>query len=173
MQNQNVSEIVASLFRQALTRLGDQGTDFTLIVEQNGFSLQQQGQDTHFLPAPIKMGTVLNFIRRLADRGALNTLPEQVAIGPYLYEPRKSRLIKDDRSLPLTDKERDILAALWQAPDHALDREALLKAVWAYADGVETHTLETHIYRLRQKMEDDPGDPRWLVNHAGMYRLNA
>ncbi len=173
MEKQTVSEIAANLFQQGLSRLGSKEEGFFLMPDQDAMELQQNGQNIFRFSSPIKMGTVLNYIRRLAARSALENLPEEIHIGPYVFEPRKSRLVADMETLQLTDKERDILAALWRAPDHALDRDALLKMVWAYADGVETHTLETHIYRLRQKIEEDPGDPLWLVNHDGMYRLNA
>lgn len=97
-----------------------------------------------------------------------------LTIGPYtfspsaktLYEPRRKRRIR------LTAMERSILRYLHEAGG-SVGRQALLKEVWGYKSGVSTHTLETHIYRLRQKIEPDPARVQLLVTEAGGYRLAA
>ena len=70
----------------------------------------------------------------------------------------------------LTDKERLFLQTLEAAPGRALDRKTLLDTVWDYADGVETHTLETHLYRLRQKL-DVCGEAALIASADGVYSL--
>ena len=65
--------------------------------------------------------------------------------------------------IALTDKEIDILKALSQAQDHCVDRSLLLQQVWGYDNDIDTHTLETHIYRLRCKIEKDPTKPKYLL----------
>ena len=71
----------------------------------------------------------------------------------------------------LTEKETDILRYLYRAGQRPVSREKLLKEVWGYNAGVTTHTLETHIYRLRQKVDPDPLSPAILVTEAGGYKL--
>jgi DNA-binding response OmpR family regulator len=93
-------------------------------------------------------------------------------IGPYEFRPA-DRLLLDEKGkkLRLTDKEANILKYLYRAGAKAVPREELLAEVWGYNAGVTTHTLETHVYRLRQKIESDPAHARLLVTEAGGYRL--
>lgn len=93
------------------------------------------------------------------------------AIGPYLFTPSTKMLIgaDTDQRVVLTLKEAEILAYLYRAGDRAVSRQVLLDEVWGYSSGVTTHTLETHIYRLRQKI--GPGAHAVLVTETGGYRL--
>jgi DNA-binding response OmpR family regulator len=94
-------------------------------------------------------------------------------VGPYEFRPAAKVLIDDrGRKVRLTEKETSILKYLYRAGAKAVSREELLTEVWGYNAGVTTHTLETHIYRLRQKIEPDPGSARLLVTEAGGYRLS-
>jgi DNA-binding response OmpR family regulator len=94
-------------------------------------------------------------------------------IGPYTFRP-SAKLLQDpmkNRRIRLTEKEAAILKFLYRAGDHAVARQVLLNEVWGYNAAVTTHTLETHIYRLRQKIEPDPANARLLVTEGGGYRL--
>jgi DNA-binding response OmpR family regulator len=94
------------------------------------------------------------------------------AFGPFTLVVADAVLRRGDGDvLRLTEKERDILVALHESGAAGMDRQGLLDAVWGYAADVETHTLETHIYRLRQKIEGDPGKPVLLVTEGNGYRL--
>jgi DNA-binding response OmpR family regulator len=93
-------------------------------------------------------------------------------IGPYVFRPATKNLVDaKGTKLRLTEKEAAILRFLHRAERQAVPRETLLRDVWGYNANVTTHTLETHIYRLRQKIEDDPTDARLLVTDAGGYKL--
>jgi len=93
-------------------------------------------------------------------------------IGPYIFRPASKNLIAaSGAKLRLTEKEAAILRFLHRADRQVVSREILLKDVWGYNANVTTHTLETHIYRLRQKIEVDPADARLLVTDAGGYKL--
>lgn len=95
-------------------------------------------------------------------------------LGPYTFKPAAKVLItEDDKKVRLTEKETNILKFLYRAQDGVVARDVLLHEVWGYNAGVTTHTLETHIYRLRQKIEPDPGNARLLVTESGGYRLVA
>lgn len=93
-------------------------------------------------------------------------------IGPYVFHPALRQLVdQHDRRIRLTDKEASILKILYRSMDEVVLRETLLEAIWGYNAGVTTHTLETHIYRLRQKIEPDPQAARILLTESGGYRL--
>jgi DNA-binding response OmpR family regulator len=96
-------------------------------------------------------------------------------IGPYVFRP-SVRLLQEparNRKVRLTNKECAILKFFYRAGGKAVPRQILLNEVWGYNSAVTTHTLETHIYRLRQKIEADPAQPRLLMTETGGYRLDA
>jgi DNA-binding response OmpR family regulator len=95
-------------------------------------------------------------------------------LGPYTFKPAMKLLETEDaKKIRLTEKETNILKYLYRAQDGVVARDVLLHEVWGYNAGVTTHTLETHIYRLRQKIEPDPANVRLLVTESGGYRLVA
>jgi DNA-binding response OmpR family regulator len=93
-------------------------------------------------------------------------------IGPYTFRPSSKLLLNPKGSkVRLTEKETSILRYLYRAGQRPVSRETLLQEVWGYNSGVTTHTLETHIYRLRQKIEKDAAAPTILVTEARGYKL--
>lgn len=96
-----------------------------------------------------------------------------LVIGPYQFQPG-ARTLHDplaNQRIRLTDKETAVLKFLYRAGSRPVARQALLREVWGYAKGASTHTVETHIYRLRRKIEPEPNSVRILVNEEGGYRL--
>ncbi len=93
-------------------------------------------------------------------------------IGPFTFQPGSKHLINEKGGkLRLTEKETAILRFLYRAGQTVVTRDVLLKEVWGYNSNVTTHTLETHIYRLRQKIERDPAKSQLLITEAGGYKL--
>jgi len=95
------------------------------------------------------------------------------AIGPYSFRPSAKMLARggDGAKIRLTEKEAAILKYLYRAGRRVVPRETLLHEVWGYHPEVTTHTLETHVYRLRQKIERDPARAEILVTEQGGYKL--
>lgn len=94
------------------------------------------------------------------------------AIGQYTFKPASKLLVDEKGSkIRLTEKETSILKYLYRAGEKVVTRDVLLHEVWGYNAGVTTHTLETHIYRLRQKIEKDPSSAELLVTEMGGYKL--
>ena len=93
-------------------------------------------------------------------------------IGPYDFRP-STRVLMDSaqKKIRLTDKETSILRYLYRSGEKPVGREELLREVWGYNSNVTTHTLETHVYRLRQKIEPDAQSPKLLITETGGYRL--
>ena len=93
-------------------------------------------------------------------------------IGGYTFKPGSKHLVNDKGGkMRLTEKETAILRFLYRAGQQVVTRDVLLREVWGYNANVTTHTLETHIYRLRQKIERDPANAQLLVTEAGGYKL--
>lgn len=93
-------------------------------------------------------------------------------IGPYSFRPSAKILLREDETrIRLTEKETAILKFLYRSREQVVARNVLLHEVWGYNSGVTTHTLETHIYRLRQKIECDPSNAELLVTETGGYKL--
>ncbi|MDI2111879.1 response regulator transcription factor [Commensalibacter nepenthis] len=97
------------------------------------------------------------------------------SIGPYVFRP-SAKLLQENKTnkrIRLTEKEAAILKFLYRSGARPVPRQVLLNEVWGYNSAVTTHTLETHIYRLRQKIEPDPTNVSLLVTEAGGYRLSS
>jgi DNA-binding response OmpR family regulator len=94
-------------------------------------------------------------------------------IGPYTFRPSAKILVDGSgrKKVRLTEKETAILKYLYRAGEKVIGRDTLLGEVWGYNAGVTTHTLETHIYRLRQKIEREPSRAQILITEPGGYRL--
>lgn len=120
---------------------------------------------------PFRFAALLEKLEALiAKRDAASDTP--VTIGPYLFNPLAKSLSAGPRKIRLTEKETAILKFL-HASAGTVARERLLHEVWGYGPAVATHTLETHIYRLRKKIEPDPAHARILLTEEGGYRLSA
>ena len=95
-------------------------------------------------------------------------------IGPFTFFPLKKAIMLGGKTrVELTDKEVDILKCLINAGEEPVDKNELLKQVWNYSSDITTHTLETHIYRLRQKLEIDPSIPRLIISKGGSFMIRS
>jgi DNA-binding response OmpR family regulator len=126
-----------------------------------------------YIAKPFRLNELLARLRaqlRVFD----NSEDAVFTVGPYQFRPAGKLLldIERNRKIRLTEKESAILKYLYRAGGRPVARQVLLNEVWGYNSAVTTHTLETHIYRLRQKIEPDPGQARLLVTEAGGYRLD-
>ena len=125
-----------------------------------------------YVNKPFRMRNLMPRIRNLLQQQN-EKFDTVIPVGPFTFRPNSKLLInpENDQMIYLTEKETMILEFLFQAGDEVVGRNKLLGEVWGYNVGVTTHTLETHIYRLRQKIEVDPSNAQILVTQPGGYRL--
>lgn len=125
-----------------------------------------------YITKPFKVGVLLARIR-----GQLRQHEQSedavFTIGPYSFRPAQKMMVhkETEKKVRLTEKETSILKYLFRAGEKAVGRDTLLHEVWGYNAGVTTHTLETHVYRLRQKIEPVPSEATLLVTEPGGYKL--
>lgn len=125
-----------------------------------------------YITKPFRLGVLLARLR--AQLRQFEQSEDAVfTIGPYSFRPSGKILIDEaqNKKVRLTEKETAILKYLYRVGDKVVGRDTLLGEVWGYNAGVTTHTLETHVYRLRQKIEPDPSNAAILVTEPGGYRL--
>ncbi len=123
------------------------------------------------LTKPFRFSALLARMRALLTHHAASG-DAAVRIGPYTFHPSAKLLQAGGRKVRLTEKETNILKFL-HANAGTVPRDILLHEVWGYGPAVATHTLETHIYRLRKKIEQDPARAQILLTEGGGYRLSA
>ena len=125
-----------------------------------------------YITKPFRMGVLLARLRAHI-RQHEQSEDAVFQIGPYAFQPAQKLLLdgETNKKVRLTEKEASILKYLFRAGDKVIGRDVLLNEVWGYNAGVTTHTLETHVYRLRQKIERDPSNARILVTEPGGYKL--
>ncbi len=125
-----------------------------------------------YITKPFRLGVLLARLRAQL-RQHEQSEDAVFTIGPYSFRPSAKMLIEPgtNRKIRLTEKETAILKYLFRAGDKVVGRDTLLNEVWGYNAGVTTHTLETHVYRLRQKIEENPSEAKILVTEPGGYRL--
>ncbi len=125
-----------------------------------------------YITKPFRLGVLLARMRAQLRQHEQN-VDAVFSIGDYTFRPSAKLLhnTETNKKVRLTEKETAILKYLYRAGDKVVAREVLLDEVWGYNAEVTTHTLETHIYRLRQKIEDEPSDAKRLVTESGGYRL--
>lgn len=129
-------------------------------------------EDAKIFKAPVRVGHLCDEVLYFLKQKQITRDLKPIHLGGFVLYPNESLLAQGNEKTKLTDKELSILLHLAAQHPQKTPRKDLLDHVWGYADGVETHTLETHIYRLRQKIESDPANPNFLMTDDEGYFLN-
>jgi DNA-binding response OmpR family regulator len=165
--------------RDFCRKLRDQGVKVPIIMltgsaEETDIVRGLDSGANDYIAKPFRLNELLARLRAQL-RTFENSEDAVFTIGPYTFRPAVKQLLEPvkNKRIRLTDKETAILKFLYRAAGKSVARQVLLNEVWGYNAAVTTHTLETHVYRLRQKIEPDPASSRLLLTEGGGYRLNA
>jgi DNA-binding response OmpR family regulator len=125
-----------------------------------------------YVTKPFRLGVLLARLRAHIRQHEMSE-DASFSVGPYMFRPAIKVLQRNDgrKDISLSDKENAILKQLYRAGDTAVTCEALYADIWDHSAALMTHTLQTHIYRLRQKIEENPSEPQILLSEHGGYRL--
>ena len=139
---------------------------------KKGISLRGGADKYHYIEKPFKIQQFMRKIDLILAKIS-GSIDITHTIGPFVFYPEKKVIILNNQTkIELTEKESGILKCLLSTAKEIVDRETILKQVWDYNPSVTTHTLETHIYRLRQKLEIDQSIPRLIISKGGGFKLN-
>jgi len=137
------------------------------------FALADNTDNHYFIERPFR---IHHFNKKISTILAKVSNPNELIhkLGPFIFFPLKKALMLGEKTkVELTEKEVDILQCLINSGQETVDRDTLLKTVWNYSPDVTTHTLETHIYRLRQKLEIDASIPRLIISKDGGFTIGS
>ena len=131
--------------------------------------------DLEMLITPFYLNDLIKKIYRILEKQE-NPKGKSYVLGGFNFYPGLKILIQISNAssfVKLTDKENAILEHLCKYKNELVPRDVLLEAVLGYNDEVTTHTLETHIYRIRQKIEKNISNTSILVTETGGYRIKV
>lgn len=166
--------VIAQVFENHPERLTPVHVDMMNDIGNAGVIISKAPVDYKDIPTiildqnPMRMGKIMDQIESILLRSDLDITMDYKG---YHLDVQKSRLTIDGVLIDLTDRENHIMQALIKAGADGCGRPHLLQTVWGYRNDLDTHTLETHIYRLRQKIETDPAAPLRLITIPNGYRL--
>lgn len=156
-----------------ISRLSAGRPEPLLLVMGDVPQLVEQWGVTETFTRPLRLGFLLSRIQ-FYQRQYQQISDVTVSLGAWFFKARGRQLIHKEtgETVKLTDKEASLLDYLWESIA-LTPRDALLAAIWGYDSRIDTHTLETHIYRLRRKLmgEKDDGDDVFLTEQGG-YKIN-
>jgi two-component system alkaline phosphatase synthesis response regulator PhoP len=125
-----------------------------------------------YLTKPFDTLELLARIEVLLRRPAVRSASSVIQLGAIRFDPRRVELSKHGKPVPISAREYQLLRFLTEHPGETFTREELLHAVWGYDSAPNTRTVDVHVAWLRQKLEDDPKKPKWIVTVHGIgYRF--
>lgn len=161
-------DINSVLIINTAQNIPDHNHVITVLNQNDKIEITASEKDVFYLP--VRMGALLDRINKYSSKIKRR---DNIFISSYHLKLDEGMLTDkhNNNFIRLTEKERDILLSLYNHNGKVVSHKKLLEDVWGYASDLETHTLETHIYRLRQKIEKDPAHPLILLTDEAGYRL--
>jgi len=163
------------VLKDSLNEIFEDVEGYELVLDEKGSDLTLcDFESSHGKTITLSEGKPITFesLLRLIEK---HRAQDSFTVARFSYNPRL-RILEDievQNSQTLTEKEGALLLYFWKRKGKEVGRDCLIKDIWGYHEDVDSHTLETHIYRLRQKIEEDPKSPELLVTTPGGYLLKA
>ena len=142
-------------------------SDFLIVSKKN---LEKINNQIILKDLPIKMSKIIELINIQFLKNKFN-LQSNINIGSYNLNLNSRKIIKNDIDLDLTERETNIIIYLNKSKI-PVKIDELQKEVWGYGSELETHTVETHIYRLRKKMKEKFRDENFISSLKNGYKIN-
>ncbi len=141
----------------------DKEFDCNVICEDSEIYIRKNERIVKRLQYPFRAGELIDIISSFA----ITSVKRIFSFGDYKFDSEKSIIYKGEKQIKLTDKEANIIEYLCKEQNKSYSKDELLKDIWGYDEGIDTHTLESHIYRIRQKLDDD----MIILNKDGLYSI--
>ena len=142
-------------------------SDFLVVSKNN---LEKISNQMNLQDLPIRINKIIELINIQFLKNKFN-LQSNINIGLYTLNLNSRKIIKNNKKLDLTERETNLIIYLNKSKS-PVKIDELQKDVWEYSTELETHTVETHIYRLRKKMKDKFGDDQFILSLKNGYKIN-
>ena len=142
-------------------------SDFLIISKNN---LEKINNQMNLQNLPIRINKIIELINVQFLKNKFN-LQSNINIGLYILNLNSRKISKNNINLDLTERETNLIIYLNKSKS-PVKIDDLQKDVWEYSSELETHTVETHIYRLRKKMKDKFGDDQFILSLKNGYKIN-
>ena len=159
--------------RELLSRLREKHVKSPIVLlEKNGENLGENDDLIFLVEKPFRLNEFLNNLRSCINKFE-NSSDAYLTFNNYELHPLAKEILnlRNNELIKLTEKEVAVIKYLYKAKDKIVSKTDLLQDVWDYNAEVSTHTIETHIYRLRQKVEHDDVDAQLIITENGGYKL--
>ena len=133
---------------------------------------KQLSSHNFYLKRPFRISELSEELQLIFERLKSKRENKRVLGDISFIIPERKLIYKDDKSVELTEKESDIILSLFRSSDKGITREEVMLKVWVLNSNIETHTFETHLYRLRKKIKENLLVKNFIVNKEGRYYLN-
>ena len=141
-----------------------------ILITEKGY--KQRPVSNFYLNRPFRASELLEALHSIFEKLKSKKENKRVIGDITFIVPDRILIYKDNKSVELTDKESDIILSLLSSADRGITKEEVMSKVWVLNSNIETHTFETHLYRLRKKIKENLFVKNLIINKDGRYYLN-